>query len=126
MSRVKDVFEKLRDLFEVNQGHIIGNDVYPDYEELRKALYNGMKDTNTLDTDYINHVPQCNGLGYRMLTMLGVKYGKEDYTSLQSCYTALTFVLLVRELGCIDDSFDMFTDEGDIYKALVRICDLLE
>ena len=126
MSKKKEAFLRLRDLFEANQGVVLGSEVYPDYEYLYNTLYKGMEETGTLDSDYLDHIPKSNGVGYRMLALLGTKDEDGDYTSLQDCYTALTFVLRARELKHINDLFDMFTDNGDIYRALARICNFLE
>ena len=131
MCKIKETYEKLRDLFEASQGDALWDDERDDYkyecyDELRDALYEGMKETGTLDLNFLEHVPKRNGTGYYMFAYLGMKNEYEDFTSLQACYTALTFVVRAKYVEHLFDMFPMFTRNGRIYRALSRVCDLLK
>ena len=117
MSKIKETFEHLRDLFKENRGPKENID----FDGLREALYKGLKDTGTLDPDYLDHIPMYNGRGYTLF----VKLVKEKLP-LQDCYTALTFLVRAKNLKGLNDMFNEFTQYGDIYDALVYICKLLE
>ena len=132
MSSKKEVFENLRDLFGKNtliaraeQGK---SDDELDYKYLRKSLYNALKDTNTLDPDYLDNSRKflakwhmLNGLGYTLLVYLD-----EHDSPLQECYTALTFVMRADKVPGLEDMFEDYVDGGLIYRALIRVCKLLK
>ena len=117
MSKTKETFEHLRDLFKENRGPKENID----YEGLREALYQGLKSTGTLDPDYLDHIPMYNGRGYTLFSKL-----IKEKLPLQDCYTALTFLVRAKNLKGAEDMFNDYVNVGDIYDALVYICKLLE
>ncbi len=101
--------KKTEELFEAREVLSREEDKY-----LQNSLHKTLLLTKTLDENYIERIkklPYVNHAGYRMLFELD-----KDNAPLEDCYTALTF--------CVRVAPEDMPVKG-VYRALVRVCKLL-
>lgn len=127
MVNKKEIFIQMRDKFkDARITHNYSNEddydrIDREYQELedsyRNALSEAMEKTDSFDPYYLKNVPQRNGLGYYML------YHLDKDSSLNECFTALTF--LIKNHKNNPGGFSNAVNDNIVYKVLKHVCDLL-